>query len=382
MRGGEAQGVNKDIEVLRAVAVGAVLAQHANGALVPALAPTGVGQFFQFFNLGGGGVDLFFVISGFVIGRSLLPRLQSASTAAQRRRETFAFWTRRAFRLLPTAWLWLAIILAVTAGFSFADPQLAFGVNVDATVAGVLYFANFRFAEAWGHFPMGASFHYWTLSLEEQFYLLLPLVVLLTRRWLPLALVLLIAIDLLRPPGAIAMVTRASGLLVGVLIALWSMRESFAQAASVYAKLPRWIALVLSLAALAAVFRLDLFLNERNQIVYGAVALAAGVCVLAAAFNRDILCPDGPWRRFSLWMGARSYSLYVIHIPLFMVINDTLQQRAPYPWAWSYSAVVLVGGLAALAVLTELNFRLVETPLRRVGARLSARITGTEQSLH
>lgn len=362
---------NKDIEVLRAFAVGGVLAHHATGVLLPPLRGelAWIPETFNF----GAGVDLFFVISGFVIARSLLPRLRNAGSAAQTVKETLAFWTRRAFRLLPTAWLWLALILAVTSSFAFNNPKLAFETNVDATVAGVFYFANVRFAETFGASPYGASFHYWTLSLEEQFYFLLPLIALLSGRRLGWALLALIAIDLLRPPSLLAVSTRASALLIGVLIAMWSEQKSYARLA---AMTPRWLALPVSVAALLAIPYLSAAIGPFYQAQYGLVSLVAGVSVLAASFNKDALCGWGPWRGFALWAGARSYALYVIHVPLFLVIQDVLRRTWHPPWSPELCAIVLISAGLLLALIAELNYRIVESPLRRLGARIADGIAG------
>ena len=94
-----------DIELLRGIAVLGVLFHHLQDSLFAAPVPllqaiTAWGQPWW-------GVDLFFAISGFVIARSLIPALQGCSTRQEYWQQTRNFWLRRAFRLLPSAWLWL-----------------------------------------------------------------------------------------------------------------------------------------------------------------------------------------------------------------------------------------------------------------------------------
>ncbi len=90
--------------------------------------------------------------------------------------------------MLPSAWLWLAIILASAAFFNSSHVFWSFRANVEAAVAALLDVANFRQIMIFGRFDPGASFPYWSLSLEEQFYILLPFAVFFAGRRLPYAL--------------------------------------------------------------------------------------------------------------------------------------------------------------------------------------------------
>ena len=204
-----------DIELLRAMAVLGVLFHHLQDSLFAASVPllhtiTGFGQLWW-------GVDLFFAISGFVIARSLIPALQGCSTRQEYWQQTRNFWLRRAFRLLPSAWLWLALMLL---GCLFLNHSGAFGTlhaNVQATLAGVAQYANFRFAESFMRFEYGASFVYWSLSLEEQFYLLLPLLILVCRKRLVWVLLALVAVQLFTWRSALLMSIRTDALALSLI---------------------------------------------------------------------------------------------------------------------------------------------------------------------
>jgi peptidoglycan/LPS O-acetylase OafA/YrhL len=360
---------NRDIEVLRAFAVGGVILHHQAVLLegTPGLLPPG----WPFGT--GAGVDLFFVISGFVIGRSLLPRMAAAQPGKRQWRETLAFWVRRAFRLWPTAWVWLGVVLAVTAAYRFASPFLDFDRNVDATAAGVLHFANFRFGSVFGIEPYGATFQYWTLSLEEQFYFLLPLLVLVSRRWLAGVIIILIAIEPLRPLPLAVSITRTSALLLGVLIAILSTTQLHRKMSAAFAKAPRWLAFTLMLAGVVLVAWTAQAISTQTPGYYLVLALAAGACVLLASFNRNALGLPGPWTPVMMWIGSRSYALYVIHVPLFLVLGELVTSRLIA--AGTTDAAVLLGvfagGVALTTLLAELNYRLVEMPLRRFGVAVS-----------
>ncbi|MCW5337940.1 acyltransferase family protein, partial [Pseudomonas aeruginosa] len=171
-----------DIELLRGLAVLGVVFHHLHGNLFsgsPALLD-GINQRVQFW----WGVDLFFAISGFVIARTLIPQLREAPTRQAFWEQARYFWIRRAFRLLPSAWLWLALILACCLLLNRSGAFGSLSANLAASLAGFLQVANFRFADSFYRYEYGASFVYWSLSLEEQFYLLLPLLILCLRRYL------------------------------------------------------------------------------------------------------------------------------------------------------------------------------------------------------
>lgn len=325
----------------------------------------------------------FFAISGYVIGRSLLPRIDLARSQKAPWREIAAIWTKRVFRLWPTALLWLAIVLAATAIWRFKSPSLGFDVNVDATVAGALNFANFRLADSFGVYEYGASFHFWTLSLEEQFYVLLPIIALLCRRTsvLACALIALIAIDLLRPFSMIMVMTRASALLLGVLIAIWSFSRLHGAISAVIGRISGWLLFAAMISSVMLVWWVAA-LPGNTTIYHGCVAAASALCVLFASFNRDALLQPRLWNGFMMWAGSRSYALYVIHVPLLTVMSDVLTPHflsvdgsilLLFQIAFVTSSLLVTFGLA------DLNFRFIETPLRRVGVRIAARISG-EQS--
>ncbi|MDP3491665.1 MAG: acyltransferase [Hyphomonadaceae bacterium] len=373
--------LNRDIEVLRAFAVVGVVMHHLVGVL---LASTPGSQIsLGPFNLAVG-VDLFFVISGFVIGRSILPRLQEAHDARTSRREVLAFWVKRVFRLWPTAWFWLAMILVVTATLGVTGGHLQFSTNVDAAIAGVLNFANFRFAESFEAYPYGASFHYWTLSLEEQFYFLLPIVALFSRNRVVFAcaLVALIVLDQMRPLSLINVATRVSALVLGVLIALWSLGTMHRLISSAVSRSSRYLLLPFFLATLMLLGWISGAISPIAPHYYLYVAAAAGSCVLVASFNMDVFGVFGPLASVFRWLGSRSYAIYVIHVPVFVLFNHiAITSLSPDQLAQPTILLMMASGTVTLILmLAELNFRLIETPLRKIGVRLAARITRARQS--
>ena len=134
-----------DIECLRGIAVVFVILFHAKLSLFFWKIPVWdhiVGNYLNFWS----GVDLFFAISGFVIARTLLPTLRRCENSTEMVRAALVFWVRRAWRLLPSAWLWLVVMLGGSAFLNRSGLFDTFHTNFESTIAGMLSIANFRFS--------------------------------------------------------------------------------------------------------------------------------------------------------------------------------------------------------------------------------------------
>jgi peptidoglycan/LPS O-acetylase OafA/YrhL len=362
-----------DIEILRGFAVLFVVLHHACTNLFTWDA-SGLSRFYAYFG-GWFGVDLFFAISGFVIARSLVPRLQSSATREHAIRTILAFWVRRAWRLWPAAWLWLGIILFASIVFNNAGAFGSFRSNFEATVVAVLQVANLRFAEVFMQQPYGASFHYWSLSLEEQFYLMFPLVVLLSRRFLPYVLVALILFQFFLTRTPMLMAFRTDALALGVLIALWSRHSSYELFRPAF--LRHWrLGTALTVAVFVFMGALGSDQLHMVSIRIGMIALLSALLVWIASYNEDFLLRPGVFKRVMVWMGSRSYAIYLIHVPAFFFVRETFSRLDPevkafngdFFWPFALSALLLI------LLLSELNYRYVEAPLRRKGGLIAERI--------
>ena len=357
-----------DIELLRGLAVLFTILEHAKGNLISWSNPV-VDGFYSYFRFGSG-VDLFFAISGFVIARSLVPSLGRCRSPLEFVNVTVAFWVRRAWRLLPSAWFWLAVILVLSGAFNRSGLFGSFRTNFEATIAGLLDVANFRFMEAFGHFGYGASFPYWSLSLEEQFYLLFPALIFVSRRWLPAVLGAGVLLQLFAVRTPLLMVIRTDALMLGILIALWSRGPTYRLFEPVglrRSRLLRGAILGLPMLLLAAIEA------SGSTIVWfpvGLIALIAAALVLIASFDGDYLMRDGRLKRALLWVGSRSYALYLLHVPVMFAVRE-LWLRLDVQPVHGHGWILVLLALALMGVLAELNFVLIEAPLRARGARIS-----------
>lgn len=338
-----------DIDGLRAIAVLAVVLYHAAPGLLPG---------------GYTGVDVFFVISGFLITRLIDAEMREG-------RFSFAqFWLRRVRRLVPA----LLVVCAVSAAFAWALLLPAgfrdFGQSL---VAAALFLSNLLFWTESGYFDAAATtkplLHTWSLAIEEQFYLIFPAIFVLlmrrSRRAVVVGLCVLWALSfwaawrtsITDPSLAFyAPHTRMWELLTGALLALAMPHLALSRRAAEVAGL-------LGLAALAATFAglspTPLFPGP------GALLPCLGAALLIASAGRGTrlgraLSSPGP-----VGIGLISYSLYLWHWPA-LVFAGIYANR-------SLTAAETAGVLAAALVASALSWRFVEQPVRRGNALASSR---------
>lgn len=365
---------NSDIELLRGIAVIYVVVFHAYGNLIPWRTPE-LTLLFSYFG-GWSGVDLFFVISGFVIARTLLPRLAACSTREQYWVTSIAFWIRRYWRLLPSAWLWIAIVLVCSVLFNSSGAFGSFKLNFEGGLSALLQVANLHLAATFGT-PggSGALFHMWSLSLEEQFYLLLPLLVLLSGRWLPYILGALVMLQLMSTrSGLYEMLLRTDGILLGVLLAIFSRTDSYRSLNPTWLKAigilkyPLLGLLFLALAVLGS--------NRLTAISHAVslITLVSVTLVFLASYDEDYLMRKGWLKNLFVWVGARSYAIYLIHIPAFYMTREIwflIGNPASPKFNPAYIDQLIITATVLILVLSELNYRFIEQPLRLKGRNIS-----------
>ncbi|RLK48015.1 acyltransferase family protein [Microbacterium telephonicum] len=327
------------------------------------------------------GVDVFFVISGFLI-TSLLLR----EKAATGRIALGPFWKRRARRLLPA--LFVVVTVSCTMAFLLGGDLLV-GLGMQVVGAATFSFNWLAVAGGSDYFASGTPEllrNLWSLAVEEQFYVLWPLVfplfLLLRRRWASVVAALGLAAAsagwavFLTVQGADASRvyygtdTHAFGLLLGVALAfalypVGDRKPSILGVRSVWELLSGIVALV----ALVVVAATD---AGAQTWVLGAASLLTALLILVSVW-------PGSWLGRALdipplrWIGARSYGIYLWHWPLMVLLVDATVGGA------ADGAIPVWLGFVVLAltlVLSALSYRFIEQPVRRHGFRGSLRWLG------
>ena len=338
----------RDIEGLRALAVIAVVLYHAH-----------------FLGLDGGfvGVDVFFVISGFLI-TTLLVREHTAKN----RISLAHFYGRRARRLLPASAV--VIVGTLIAANTWLEPLRLRDLGSDAIASGA-FIANIGFARRGTDYlqsalPPSALQHYWSLAVEEQFYVVWPaLLSLLMWRGKSAArragfgifalsiaslIVCIWQTSASQPWAFFGLHARAWELGVGALLAIgWQTINT----------LNDRVRFIIGWFGLASVIGSFFIINESMRFP-GAVALVPviGTALVLAGGDTTRGGPVVVLRHpFMQWVGSRSYSLYLWHWPA-LIIGTAALEGSPNP-------IERIGLLAIACAGAELSYRFVENPIRR-----------------
>ena len=344
-----------DIDGLRAVAVLGVVIYHAFPKLIP-------GGFI--------GVDIFFVISGYLISGILYKGLKTNGGEENFSPFSFSFrefYARRIRRLFPALITMLVITMAYGWLILLPDEFEQLGKHV---AAGTIFIQNFVFWQESGYFDTAASLkpllHLWSLAVEEQFYIFFPLLLILLLRkpkiLAPAMVVLLIATFILNVVMSAQNCAsdffltpyRAWEFLGGSLLARWHYDKNHEEDVTLYREALSWIGVILLGLGFGLIHTGDPYPGWRALLpVAGTLLLMEGGAggLKGAWVNRKILSHPAV-----VWIGLISYPLYLFHWPALSFVHIV---KGSEP-----KSVYLIDALIVALILTVLTYYFIEKKLR------------------
>jgi peptidoglycan/LPS O-acetylase OafA/YrhL len=344
------------LDGLRAIAVLAVIAYHLN---------------FEWAAGGLLGVTVFFVLSGYLITDLLISEYVTTNSINFKN-----FWIRRARRLLPAMFTMLLVVVTYVTLF---EPSMLEKLEED-TVAAILYVSNWwyifqdlSYFESFG--PPSLLTHFWSLAVEEQFYILWPLIIIVLLKMkvregslfsmmLAGALISAAAMTLLYVPGAdpsriyYGTDTRVFSLLLGASLAvIWPSRK-------LSSTLPpeiRWKLDFVGLSALAFIFYMFGSTDQYQDFLYqgGMVAISVAALLVVAVMVHPSSRLN-TWLSFKplRWVGVRSYGIYLWHFPVIVLMSPQWGADAPSLFRTTLQIVLIL-------VLANLSWKYIENPIRK-----------------
>ena len=343
-----AHGRRAALDELRGLAILSVLASHVGLVFGPDLALAKALAVPAF----GVGVDLFFVISGFVIAENVRQIRQQANGAFWR--GALAFWGRRILRIGPPTWVVAVAIAALQAGGA------PFGATRADMMAAAGFCANFQWAPCFaGEAGCGAptaTSHFWSLANEMQFYLAAPFLMALKPKWTALICFVVLAAAALcdRQWGGFWWTFRLDGLAMGVLLSLgktgqWRLPQIGAAMASFWLVVASILARILGFVA--------------SGFALTSVSMIFGFVVASAVQTKPQTQEPYALQR----LGELSFSIYLIHLPIMAGMHEVLSGVAP--------AIVVLPVAIGMVLFSALMLdHSITNPARNLGLRFSTRI--------
>ncbi|MBC2251903.1 acetyltransferase [Listeria welshimeri] len=346
------------IDGLRALAVIAVIAYHLN---------------FSWAKGGFIGVDIFFVLSGYLITNILLTQWEKNQTLQLKQ-----FWLRRFRRLIPAAYVMIVVVVIFSVLF---HSEILKNLRGDA-IASFFYVSNWWFifhnVSYFDSFGMPSPLkNLWSLAIEEQFYLIWPVFLLVFLRWVKnpklllkivigLGLLSAIWMTILYVPGTdpsrvyYGTDTRLFDLLSGCALAfVWPFNR-------LSPNIPKRSKAALNIAGTISIlffFLITALVSEYQPFLYRGgllfVAIMGVVMIATIAHPASYLSKIFSFKPLR-WIGTRSYGIYLWHYPIITLTTPVLEIGQPSIWR----SILQV---AATFTIAELSFRYIETPIRKNG---------------
>ena len=320
-----------------------------------------IGQFW-------GGVELFFVVSGYLITGILVRELLRSDCKTSNLKK---FYIKRAARILPSAIFWASFILF----FSYIYPDSKFGTpndNIKHYIASIFFFENiyltydvdFRFSV------------YWSLAIEEQFYLFFPLLLLLLRKRIVLFLIVAYLFQALldRPVSQsnLLFMVRYDALILGALI-YFADHQGWLKKVGQKPLKTGFLSAILCFCLLGLIAAPVAF-KHFYPVTF--VDLFAALFVLISIVYAKQLCfTDSLISKISLWLADRSFTLYLSHKPCMFLMHLFAQKTGMDILPVQLFDLRWLITLAVILFSSQLCYTYIELPLRHKGRKLASQYT-------
>lgn len=355
-----------NIEALRCFAV---ILQHIDH-LFPYSIP--VIRFVHHYLGGGFGVDLFLTVSGFLVAQSLLSKIENCNNFHKKIQIIINFWVKRLWRLWPATWVCLTSVLVCVIFFNESKSFGTLSANIDASIAGFFHFANFRFYSTFLQSEYGASFVYWSLSLEEQFYFLFPIILLLLPKNKTLYFIIIcIALQVFtaRSQNLLLIFFRTDAIMLGVIIAYTHKNNlhipfilKIKNQKDIYYKI--FLALILILMSLFTGGELI------SQYKYSWLAMLSFILVFIASLNLDKFSAQLPIKKLL-------FRLTNILAPLLntyscILLNKIVNFQTKQAWTNEHKQLISLYSSSnfTCSFSSHCSYRYIENPLRIFGRKI------------
>lgn len=354
---------NTDIEVLRTLAIVFVFLAHIPGIISPDSFYWGIFNISRF----GSGVDLFFCVSGFIVTKSLLSKNLHLMTYGKFWIEAKSFYIKRAWRLLPAAFFWIGVSLILAHVLKSTDAFISFKAMLRSAFFAATQTQNFFFMTCRDHGGCGNLGIYWSLSLENQFYLLLPFILYFFNNKKLCAFMFIVFIVQFFIPRTldshtpVAWPIRTDAIALGVIIAVISTKK-------IHAKLEPTImknSFLMGLVFIILTFLLAVFTNPKPVFFFqvGLTALISGMFVYIASYNKNYFSKNIIVCTLCEYIGSRSYSLYLTHVIALATTRGFFMTHSP-DYSGMGTLIRLCFFFSLTFILTEISYRLIENKFR------------------
>ena len=366
-------GLNHDIQILRAFSVLIILAGHNYLRFVyqPLMfSLTYVSTWV--------GVDVFFAISGYVITLSLLKasHVSSCNSTKDRLLNIYVFWIRRIFRIWPACWFWAIAVVFFQIIFDANNDSNFRKELIASSWAAILQINNFHqatFIVTHGHWTHGGIF--WSLSLEEQFYLIFPLAFsFLSRNILCIGLLLVAIPQMMFERNDLTNTYlyffRTDAIIMGVLLAILTShvinKNAILVEVRAYIASQQIVKWILVPFLLTSILVLPTGLMEFKYYT-GYIAILAALLVFIASADKDAILPIPYIRTILLWVGSRSYSIYLCQLSYVAFMYWCIRGNRNLV---SHSIVLRIFIACGVFLVAELSYRYIERPCLKIGHRI------------